>query len=322
VDLKWNSAAVTTKMGGYQKDVTYTDPASGETDSLDVTIHDRAGKWIGAWFPETGDTLTATIKLTDWEREGDTRTLPCGSFTLDDFSFSGWPVAGTISAVSVPADSAFRETKRTKTWENVTVKEIGNEIAARAGVSLSWNVDGSQIPIKTIEQSEQTDCEFYMDLCDTYGLAMKVYSKKIVVFDREAYKAKGAVATITQDMIKSWSWERNMTGTYTGGEYTYTDPNTEEEIKVNVGEGPRILKVSGKADNEADAERKIKAAVANANHGASKLSVTIVGNASRVASQCVTVAGMGKLSGKYYIDKITHNIGSGYTMDMEMSLVE
>ena len=90
-----------------------------------------------------------------------------------------------------------------------------------------------------------------------------------------------------------------------------------------MGEGPRILKVSGKADNKADAERKIKAAVANANHGTSKMSVTIMGTASLVASQCVAVVGLGKMSGKYYIDQIAHHIGgSGYTMDLDLSLVE
>lgn len=322
VDLAWNGAAVSTKMDGYQKDVTYTDTASGEADSLDVSIHDRGGKWIGPWFPAVGDTLAATIKANDWSGSGDTRILPCGSFVLDNFSFSGWPTAGTISGVSVPADSSFRETKRSKTWENVTVEEIGKEIAGRAGVSLVYDVEGGPIQIKTIEQSERTDCDFYMDLCNTYGLAMKVYSKKIVVFDREAYKAKGTVAIITPDMIQSWSSNQKLAGTYTGGEYTYTDPSTEEEIKVNVGDGPRILKLSGKADNKADAERKIKAAVANANHGAAKLSITIMGTASLVASQCVAVQGMGKLSGKYYLDQIAHHIGSGYTMDMEMSLVE
>ena len=322
VDLIWNGAAVTTKMDGYQKDVTYTDPASGEADSLDVSIHDRAGKWIGPWFPDTGDTLAATIKAKDWTREGDTRILPCGSFVLDDFNFSGWPTAGTISGVSVPADSSFRETERSKTWENVTVEEIGKEIAGRAGVTLFYDVEGSPIQIKTIEQSEQTDCNFYMDLCSTYGLAMKVYSKKIVVFDREVYKAKEPAAIITPDMIQSWNCSKKLAGTYTGGEYTYTDPSTEEEIKVNVGEGPRILKLSGKADNKADAERKIKAAVANANHGATKLFMTITGDASMVASWCAAVQGMGKLSGKYYLDKITHHIGGGYTMDLEMSLVE
>lgn len=322
VDLIWNGAAVSTKMDGYQKDVTYTDPASGEADSLDVLIHDRGGKWIGPWFPAVGDTLAATIKTTDWTGPGDTRILPCGSFVLDNFSFSGWPIAGTISGVSVPADSSFRETERSKTWENVTVEEIGKEIAGRAGVALAYDVEGGPIQIKTIEQSEQTDCNFFMDLCNTYGLAMKVYSQKIVVFDREAYKAKGPVAIITPDMIQSWNSSQKLAGTYTGGEYTYTDPSTEEEIKVNVGGGHRILKLSGKADNKADAERKIKAAVANANHGAAKLSLTITGTASLVASQCVAVQGMGKLSGKYYLDQITHHIGGGYTMDLDLSMVE
>ena len=178
--------------------------------------------------------------------------------------------------------------------------------------------------IKSVEQSEQTDCEFYMNLCNTYGLAMKVYAQKIVVYDREAYKKKGAAAVLSPSGMKSWSWQQDQAGTYTGGEVTYTSPATEKEIKVTVGKGSRILKQSGKADSKADAERKIKAAVAKANHGKTKLSATIVGNASMVASQCVQVVGLGKLSGKYYIDTITHNVSGsgGYTMDLEMSLVE
>ena len=81
MDLIWNGAAVAGKMSGYQKDVTYTDPASGEADSVDVSIFGE--KWIGPWFPVKGDTLEAKIKVYDWEREGDDRTLPCGSFVLD-----------------------------------------------------------------------------------------------------------------------------------------------------------------------------------------------------------------------------------------------
>ncbi len=322
VDLTWNGAAVTSKMVGTKAEITYTDPASGEADSLDISIQDRERRWTTAWMPTTGDTLTATIKAKDWEREGDNRSLPCGFFILDNFEFQGWPVTGTISGVSVPADGNFRATERTKTWENVTIQEIGKEIAKSAGISLAWDVDGDPFTIVSIEQSEQTDCDFYADLCDTYGLAMKVYAQKIVVYDREAYKEKDPVAKISETDIESWSWSKTLAGTYTGGEYTYTAPDTEEEIKVTVGAGTRILKQSGKADSQADAERKITAAVNKANHGTTKLSVTITGNAALVASQCVTVVGLGKLSGKYYIDTITHNVGTGYTMDLEMSLVE
>ena len=78
--------------------------------------------------------------------------------------------------------------------------------------------------------------------------------------------------------------EKNLAGTYNpAGEYTYTDPITEEEIKATVGTGTRILKQSGKADNLADAERKIQAAVDSANHGHTTLSLTITGNATLVA---------------------------------------
>lgn len=322
-DLTWNGAAVTSKMVGAKVEVTYTDPASGEADSLDIAIQDRGRQWTTAWLPMVGDTLTAAIKTTDWEREGDNRTLPCGFFVLDNFEFQGWPVTGTISGVSVPADGNFRATERSKTWENVTIQEIGKEIAKRAGVTLAWDVEGETFTIKTVEQSEQTDCDFFAGLCDTYGLATKVYAQKIVVYDREKYKKKDPVAKITEGNLETWSWTKTLTGTYTGGEYTYTDPSTEAEIKVTVGAGARILKQSGKADSKADAERMITAAINKANHGAAKLTATITGNAALVASQCVTVVGLGKLSGKYFIDTIAHHVGGGgYTMDLEMSLVE
>jgi len=45
--------------------------------------------------------------------------------------------------------------------------------------------------------------------------------------------------------MKSWSWQQDQAGTYTGGEFTYTSPATEKEIKVTVGKGSRILKQSG-----------------------------------------------------------------------------
>lgn len=322
VDLTWNGQAVKRKMTGQGTEITYTDPASGEADSLDIAIQDRDRQWTVAWMPLEGDTLEVSIKLSHWDREGDSRILPCGFFILDNFDFSGWPITGTISAVSVPADGAFRERERTKIWEKVTIPEIGKEIASRAGIGFIWDVEGTPFPLDSVEQSSETDCDFLMSLCDRYGYSMKVYAQKIVVFDREAYKKKNSVLTIQETDIERWSWKQVLAGTYTGGEYTYTDPTTEEEIKAVVGTGSRILKQSGRANGKEDAERRIQAAVDKANHGAATLSLTMMGNASLVASQCVTVVGLGRLSGQYYIDRITHHVGSGYTMDLELSRVK
>lgn len=321
-ELTWNGAAITTDMEGYKGTVTYTDPAEGESDSIDVEINDRDGHWADDWLPQPGDTMTAKIKVQDWDGEGDDRELDCGAFVLDDFSFSGWPRTGTISAVSVPADRSFRASLRNKVWEKATLQAIGSEIASRAGISLSWEVSGSPPTIQTVEQIEQTDCEFFTSLCQDYGLFVKVYSNKLVVFDREDYKAKGAVATIRPSDIQSWSWRQTLDGTYTGGEYTYTDPTTEEEIKVTVGDMTRPLKLNGKADDQADAQRKLNAAIANANHGAITMTVTITGRPDLVSTQCIEIADMGgPISGKYFLDKVTSRVGGGYTVDLEMSKV-
>jgi len=321
VDLIYNGAAVNTQMADFKGGITYTDPASGEADTIDLGIHDRSGQWMTAWMPIQGDTIVATIKVTDWDAEGDNRELPCGFFILDDFTFSGPPTTGTISGISTPSEGAFKALQRSKTWENVTIQEVGKEVAARAGIELVWDVEGEPVTLASVEQSEQTDCDLITELCATYGYSVKVYAKKLVVFDREAYKAKDTVGIIRETDIKTWAWNRTLAGTYTGGEYAYTDPASEEDMVVSVGMGTRILKVTGKADSKADAQRKIQAAVDNANHGAVTLSVTMQGNARWVASQCITVTGLGKLSGKYYIDRITHTLGQGYEMALDLSLV-
>lgn len=320
VELFYNGAAVKTAMDDYITGITYTDPASGTADSLDITIHDRARQWITAWLPITGDTLSAKISLSGDGAEA--AAIDCGLFVLDKFDFSGWPVTGTISAVSTPADGGFMATEHTQNWEGATIKEIATEIAVRAGLKLVWDVSDADFAVKSVEQSSKTDAEFLASLCETYGLQTKVYRQKIVIYDREVYKLKAPVCTIGTESILSWSWSKDTTGTYTGGEYTYTDPGTEEDIAVTVGSGKRILKQSGSADSQADAERKLRAAINTANHGSTKLSLSIIGNAQLVATQCITVVGIGRLSGKYYIDSITHNISpSGYTMDIEGSLV-
>lgn len=305
---------------------TYTDPAEGEADSISVEVFDRENANLEKALPDLGAEMTAKIETQDWGNAPGGGTLDCGKFIVDDFSFSGWPTKGTVSAVSSPADSSFRETEHTKTWKNVTVQEIGKEVSASAGIALEWDA-GTNPTIKVLEQTEETDCSFFEELCDTYGLMMKIYASKLVVYDREAYKKKEAAATITLHDVESWDWKKKLAHTYTGGTYTYTisiKKAKDKKVKVTVGQGPRWLHKSGKADSKADAELKIKAALNKANHGATTMNCTMMGRTDLVATMCVNMEGFGKLSGKYYIDKVEQSVdaSSGYTTSLEMSKCE
>jgi phage protein D len=167
--VSYNGKRIDTKLAEYLQSFSYTDVASGESDSLSLNINDRDRKWIKSWFPSKGDTMAATIIMKNWSKEGDTQKLSCGSFVIDDFSFSGTPVKLKLEALALPADSSFKETQRTKTYEKTTLENIGQEVAKRAGIKLYY--EAPRIPIEKVEQSEKDDCSFYNELVKLYGFA-------------------------------------------------------------------------------------------------------------------------------------------------------
>lgn len=306
------------------EDFSYTDVAGGSSDSIALTFGDRDGLWIDAWMPQGGDMVTAAIQTENWNQEGDSDSLYTGEFVVDSVGLSGAPVSVSIGAVSKPADDAFSSTQRSQTWENVTLQEIAQTIAVRYNLALVY--DAGEIPIVAKEQSEEADGSFLKTICETYGLMLKIYSRKLVIYDREAYKKKAAVLTVDRsEMGSDWSFERDLLGSYTGGTITYTDPKTEEDVTFSVGTQSRPLEINEKADNIADAEKIIIAKVANANHGIEKLSFSVMGNTKLVGGIVVQINGFGsKISGRFFIDTATHTYsrGSGYRTKVDASKIE
>lgn len=319
--VSYNGKAITTELDRFFVGLTYVDPAAGESDTLRVTLGDKDALWSNAWMPHKGDLLQATIRVRDWAREGDARELGCGTFTLDSLRYSGWVQTAELGAVSAPVNSDFKCRERTKTWNKITIKKIANDIAYTAGLALVY--DAPDVQIESIEQREQTDADFLRALCKDYGVSLKVFAQKLVLFDRTAYKKKEPVATLRAEDLLSYDYDTTIAGSYTGGEITYTDPKTEKDVTYKTGAGARILKSSARAESKADAERKLVAALEEANHATTTLKIKTMGDPSIVAGQTINVVGLGKLSGKYYIDRVTHALsGSGYTCAYDLVLVD
>lgn len=321
--INYKDKDITRGLLDYISKFSYEDSADGESDTLTISLSDKSRKWIGGWMPEKGDRISATIKTYNWNKDGDYRRLFCGDFTLDNLSGSGEPLTLDIGAISGPTAKGFRETSRGKTWKKTNIKKIGTIIASRYGMKLYY--DAPVIPIKLAEQSD-SDSAFLAALCGTYGMVMKAYKKKIVIYDRERYKAKTAAMTIDRKTypIDNWGFDDTLTRLYTGGQLTYTNSKTNKEVKKTVGKKTMLLKLDESADSAADAERKIKAAVNRENHGKTKISISCMGDTRVVAGICITIKNFGsKLSGKYYVDKVTHEIDpeSGYTMQLDLSKV-
>ena len=161
-----------------------------------------------------------------------------------------------------------------------------------------------------LKEQDDNDSSFLQKICSTYGLILKTYRNKIWIFDREQYKKKDSVATVKPiDIVPgSLSWNTTLAGTYTGGEFTYSNQKKKVNIKVTIGTADRMLKLNQYASSEADAKRQLQAAIDNKNHSATTISFTTMGNLTYCATQCIDVEGYGKIDGNYYMDSVGHTM--------------
>lgn len=335
--LKYENKDISAEIAPDIESFRYTDAAASQSDSVSITVNAKADKWKNDWMPEKGVKLYPTIVVKDWNIGGVSSgyrdySAECGAFVLDDMSFSSTPDTLTMGGVAKPNDTSFSERNRTFTWKKTSVKKIAETIAGRYGLDFEFDGDDHDIDAK---EQDATDSSFLQDLCDTYALVIKVYAAKLWVYDREKYKAKDAVWTVYEAAPPgnptalcvergSFKWSTKLTGTYTGGVYTYTNKTKKININVKVGTEERQLKLSGKVSSEADAKARLIAKLKNANHGATTISFTIPGYPVGASAQCINVVGFGKMAGKYFIDEMEHSYSpsGGYKTQVKASKVE
>ncbi|MCD8348805.1 MAG: hypothetical protein LUD16_12875 [Lachnospiraceae bacterium] len=202
--LTFNGTNVDTKLAPYLESVSYTDVASGSSDSIDIQVQNIDFKWLDSWYPVKGDKIKGSIKFKNWKSAGSDLKLSCGTFILDEISFTGGPLRLKMSALSTPADESFKSRERTQTWKKVTIQQIAQTIASRYSLSLSYS--GSSITIDALEQSDETDSAFLYSLCEDYGLSMKVYNEKLVIYDQTTKETEGAIAVLRRKSFVGDEW--------------------------------------------------------------------------------------------------------------------
>lgn len=323
ISLWYDSTPISSEVGPDVESLTYTDCASDTCDSIDVQVNAREDKWLTSWWPHRGAVLHPKVKGLDWNVENDTWEMDCGLFVLDDVQFTDCTGTISLGGVSKPSDTDFGSRKRTDVWKNTSISKIGAQIAARYGLGFAY--DGDDHDIEKREQNED-DSSFYKKLCDDYGLVLKVYARKLWVYDRERYKGKRAVQDVPRTAMKpgSFRYTETLEGTYTGGTFAYTDQDKDIDITASVGGGDRVLPLNQYASSVADAAAQLVAALNKANHGSRSIRFTIGGNFEIFAGNNVRIAGFGsRIDGKYFVDKTTRKIDrKGFTVQVEASGID
>jgi phage protein D len=333
IELNYKGTNITKEISSDLKSFSYTDNASGAADDVAIELKDDLGKWISSWAPTKGDIVRPKIITRNWRFDGDTQSLDCGTFLVDDISYTGRPRSLTIGAISSPSNIDFMTTNKSRTWENASVKEIAQTIAKKAGLSVFFDSKTNPV-IDFLEQSEEPDVSFLFELCQKNGLAIKLYNNRIAIFNEAEYEAKGPVATITEDgrtingvktlaMKNPWSAKTSFTDTgYDGCKVQYVDPDNGElrsyTFKIAGRAGKKIYIVNEECDSLARAQRLAKSELRRLNKNEFNLSISVAGNLELFAAQTVRIADLGIFAGKYYIDKVSRSVGGGFDTSLDL----
>lgn len=179
-------------------------------------MHDIDAHWMNDWIIDKGTLFEAKIKIMNISTGEDEKWIDCGEFICDSVQFSGFPISAAVGALSMPNN---RE-KHEQAWENITLTEIANDIAWRSGCELFYNA--GDVLIESTSQNGENDIEFLYKLCRDYGLGMKVFRRKVIIFDRIESDAKPVVGTLNiKDIAEQFTLDDNQEGTYTGARMNY-----------------------------------------------------------------------------------------------------
>ena len=238
---------ITQDIKDYLKDVSYTDVLEGESNTAQITLHDRERLFIADWFPKRGDTAEISLEKKFWS-EGD-ESVDFGLFEIDEIdnkvSSSGNTAA--IKLNSIANKSELRSIDKSRSWEKVKLSKIAKDLADEAGMELFF--DAEDVEIERAEQKETSNLKFLHKLCKDKGLCLRVSNNQVIIFDAEKYEAKDAIATFTygDDKIISFSGKATISKIYKSAhvkyqhgkqaekiDYTYTDEEKEEGMTLEI----------------------------------------------------------------------------------------
>ena len=272
--------------------------------------------------------VSAVLVQKNWNDTGKDVTLDMGTFEIDSVDMSGPPDKITVKSTSIPYTSKLRMEKKNKAWEKISLKGIGQEIAGKNGLKLMY--EASENPTyKRKEQVQTSDIKFLQGLCHAAGMALKVTTLTIVIYDAAEYDKKPAVKTFKKGSgdIISYKMGTKLTDTaYTSCHVSYTDPDSKETIEYTytpdskTGTG-QTLEVNEKVNSKAEAVRLAKKRLREKNTQEYTASLKVVGDVSLVAGITVKLKGFQQFDRKYKVTQVKHNLLDGYTVDLSLKQI-
>jgi uncharacterized protein len=324
--LIYEGKDISADVSPYLIDATYTDYLDGESDTLELRLEDKDGRWMDAWYPKHGDKMNLQM---GYENEP---LLPCGDFELDEIELDGPPDIVVLKALATGVKRSVR-TRNGRHYENSNLQKVAADIAQRNKLALKTNFkkDFEGVAIAYVAQAFETDLGFLHRVLAEYGYAFTVRGSSLFVHKLTELKAQKAVVTLGRSDLKRWRFKDKVHLVYDGVEQNYHDPKAKAVVSSNSKDvkgktakrGADKLKLNLHAVTPEQAEAKSQAALERANDDQTAVTLEMDGDTRLMAGLNVLITEFGKLNGKYMAGQSSHRFSrsEGYCTTLEAKRV-
>ena len=346
LQVTYNSKDISEALAQYLISASYTDNLSGQVDDISLTLEDKAGLWQSDWMPVKGATLDIILCTYNWQGlyDGEFDTT-LGTFEVDEIEMTSAPDVVNIKAVaiSIGDDSTLRSTMWSKTWENISVRKVANDIAWENGLKLFWDCDDNP-NIDKLEQNDESDLSVLQKVCDDAGFALKITTDTIIVFDEAKYEQAEPVieiyhpgTTTVMDIAEAdgtptperifhstgYSFKTKIRDVYKKCHIKYTNDQDKSVIESTFTDPNKsngaTLEIHQQVTSQAEADRLAKKKLREKNRDECTGSYSLDGCQFLCAGETIEMIGFGVFSGRYIVTQAKHDIsGSGYVTSIDV----
>ena len=301
-----------------------TDKLNGESDELEITLHDAHDKWSNDWYAGKGDTLAVTIR-------DDLGVLDAGIFEIDEIEVNGHnPQTVTIKALATGVSHPLR-TKNNTAHDNSSLAKIARHYANKHGLALVGTI--KEIPIERSTQYQETDIAYLKRLADQYGYVVTIKKKQLVFSEIASLKSLPTHLTVQKQDLSSYRLTDKIREVAKSAKQASTNAQkrkTHKSLKQAEQSGEYLtssdqINSRHHASNDADASLQAQAKLDKANNEKTTGDMSFCrGRTDIKAGMVAELQGFGVLSGRYQIGDVSHTVdrSGGYVTETSIKRID
>ena len=288
-----NDKNIDEEIQKYFDSATITDEIKNGADTLDLNLSCLSS------LPKAGTVIAFSAGY-------DEKLNSLGKFTTNEVSCNLFNGAVTVKAKAVAAYSDIKNKNKIRTWQQVKLSAIGEQIAADYNLQSKFKLDNDPF-FEVYTQNNESDLAFLRRIANENGADIALKNGCIIFFDDSP-----DVFEVDRKEIASGHLKTAGT-TYKSVEAIYFDKETGKYSKIVVGvETPRFQGKGGfQSATEAKgyAKKKLESLQKSAFSGMIQFSK---GRPDIYAGAKIKLTGVRpEFEGTYRVTKITHNISAG-----------